>query len=115
MKYLILIYGEEKAWAGMPKAKVDEIMTAYMTYTRDLMTSGVHLSGFELQPVSSATTVRMRHGKVQTTDGPFAETKEQLGGFYLIDAKDLDEAIRWASRCPGALTGSIEVRPVIEH
>jgi len=115
MKYLILIYGEEKSWGEMTKAKMDEMMAAYISYTRELRDAGVHLSGFELQPVSSATTVRLRGGKVQTTDGPFAETKEQLGGYYLIEAKNLDEAIRWGGKCPGALYGSIEVRPIIEH
>src|SRR5262245_59840320 len=99
MKYMILIYGEEKAWVVMTKAKMDERMALYVSYTRELSAAGVRLSGHELSPVSSATTLRVRGGKLQSTDGPFAETKEQLGGYYLIDVKDLDEAIRWGAKC----------------
>lgn len=90
------------------------VMAAYGTYTEDLNKSGKFVAGEALQPIATATTVRVRDGKTQTTDGPFAETKEQLGGFYLVEAKDLDEAIAWGARIPGAKWGSIEVRPVID-
>jgi len=113
MQYLILIYGDEKGFAqlaGDPE-KQKALYAAYGTYTADLRAAGVLLGGAELKPTSTATTVRVRGGRPVTTDGPFAETKEQLGGFYLIDVENLDEAVHWAGRCPTALTGSIEVRP----
>jgi hypothetical protein len=87
----------------------------YGAYTQDLIKAGVMKGGSELKPVATATTVRIRGGKVLTTDGPFAETKEQLGGYYLIDVPNLDEAVKWGSKCPGAKTGSIEVRPLNPH
>jgi hypothetical protein len=115
MTYLILIYGAEAAWAGMPQSSLKEMYAAYMTYTGELEASGSLRGGHELQPTHSATTVRLRDGKVLKTDGPFAETKEQLGGFYLIDVPNLDAALQWAAKCPGAKTGSIEVRPIVDH
>jgi hypothetical protein len=115
MKYLCLIYDEEKKLYGMPKSEMDALMGEYFSFTTDLRKSGQYLGGNDLQPVASATTVRVRNGKVSTTDGPFAETKEQLGGYYLIEAKDLNEAIQVASRIPSAKLGAIEVRPVQEH
>jgi hypothetical protein len=115
MTYLILIYGAEAAWAGMPQSSLKEMYAAYMAYTGELEASGSLRGGHELQPTHSATTVRIRDGKVLKTDGPFAETKEQLGGFYLIDVPNLDSALQWASKCPGAKTGSIEVRPIVDH
>ncbi len=115
MTYLILIYGAESLWAGMHQSSLKEMYDAYMTYTKDLEGSGALRGGNELQPTHSATTVRVRDGKVLKTDGPFAETKEQLGGFYLIDVPDLDAALKWAAQCPGAKTGSIEVRPIVDH
>jgi hypothetical protein len=87
----------------------------YGAYTQDLIKAGVMKGGSELKPVATATTVRIRGGKVLTTDGPFAETKEQLGGYYLIDVPNLDEAVKWGSKCPGAKTGSVEVRPLNPH
>jgi hypothetical protein len=115
MKYLCLIYDEEKKLQGMSKHDMDALMGEYFSFTTDIRKSGQYLGGNDLQPVANATTVRVRNGKVSTTDGPFAETKEQLGGYYLIEAKDLNEAIQVASRIPSAKLGAIEVRPVQEH
>jgi hypothetical protein len=112
MKYLCLIYDDEKKMAGMSKADGDAFMSEYFAFTEDIKKSGHYRAGEALKPVQTATSVRMRNGKVSTTDGPFAETKEQLGGFYMVDAKDLNEAIQIASRIPSAKTGTIEVRPV---
>jgi len=109
MKYLCLIYDEEKKLESMPKTESDAFMGEYFAFTNGIKQSGHYLGGNALQPVSAATTVRMRNGKVSTTDGPFAETKEQLGGYYLIEAKDLDEATKIAARIPSALSGTIEV------
>jgi hypothetical protein len=113
MKYLCLIYDEEKKLAGMAKSETDAFMGEYGAYTSSIKGSGHYLGGEALQPVHTATTIRSRSGKVSTTDGPFAETKEQLGGFYLIEAKDLNDAIQVASRIPSVKTGSIEVRPIM--
>ena len=113
MKYLCLIYDEEKKLAGMAKSEGDAFMGEYFAFTEGIKSSGHYLGGEALQPVQTATTIRSRNGKVSTTDGPFAETKEQLGGFYLIEAKDLNDAIQVASRIPSVKTGSIEVRPIM--
>ena len=112
-QYMLLIYEDEKIHQGYSEAQGQAVFGAYMDYSKNLMTSGAMKAGDALQPVSTATTVRVRDGKTVTTDGPFAETKEQLGGYYLVEAKNLDEAIKLAARCPGAKTGSIEVRPVM--
>jgi hypothetical protein len=112
MQYLLLIYSNEKQWGTMPKAESDKMMGEYRTFTQSIAQSGHYKGGNPLQPTNTATTVRVRDGKRETTDGPFAETREQLGGYYLVDAKDLDEAIGIAERIPGARSGSIEVRPV---
>jgi len=113
MQYILLIYDPEKTWAQMPKEESQKLFTEYMHFTQDIKQTGKWLAGDALQPPSTATTVRVRGGKVQTTDGPFAETKEQLGGYYLIEAKDLDEATKIAARVPSAHTGTIEVRPLM--
>ena len=116
MRYAILIYDEGSANppAQPPSAEESQqMMEAYGRYTQMLHDKGVYLAGEALQPVQTATTIRSRNGKVSTTDGPFAETKEQLGGFYLIEAKDLNDAIQVASRIPSVKTGSIEVRPIM--
>ena len=113
MKYLCLIYENEQAWANAPKDKIDAMMGEYYAFSDDIRKSGHYVGGSGLQPTTTATTVRVRNGKVSTTDGPFAETKEQLGGFYLIEAKDLNDAIQVASRIPGAKFGSIEIRPTL--
>jgi hypothetical protein len=112
MEYMILIYGDEQAWAALDDAGMKAMYGEYMSYTQDLAKAGVLRGGSELKPVATATTVRVRDGKLRTTDGPFAETKEQLGGYYLIEAPDLDAAVKWAARCPGAKHGSCEVRPL---
>jgi hypothetical protein len=114
MRYLCLIYDDEKNASGRSKSDADAFMGEYMAFTQGIRTSGHYLAGDALQPVQSATTVRVRNGKVTTTDGPFAETKEQLGGFYMIKARDLNDAIQVASRIPSARQGSIEIRPVVE-
>jgi hypothetical protein len=115
MKYLCLIYDEEKKLQGMTKGEMDALMGEYFAFTREIRSSGHYLGGNDLQPVRNATTVRVRSGKVSTTDGPFAETKEQLGGYYLVEARDLNEAIQIAGRIPSARLGCIEVRPIQEH
>ena len=112
MKYLCLIYDEEKKWASMSKSEIDAVMHEYFTFTEDITKSGHMVAGESLLPTSTATTVRVRNGKASTTDGPFAETKEQLGGFYLIEARDLNDAVQVAARIPSARTGCVEVRPV---
>jgi hypothetical protein len=114
MKYLCLIYENERAWETMPQGQAEAIMNEYFAFTEDIRKSGKYVAGEALQPTPTATTVRVRNGKISTTDGPFAETKEQLGGFYLIEAKDLNDAIQVASRIPSARLGSIEVRPVVD-
>ena len=114
MQYLLLIYGDEKAWNSMSEEEIKVTMQAYGEYSKELAASGAMRGGSELAPVSTATTVRVRNGKAMTTDGPFAETKEQLGGYYLIEVANLDEAIQWAAKIPSAAFGSIEIRPQIE-
>lgn len=114
MRYLCLIYEDQKQMGAMSKSEMDAFVGEYFAFTDAIKKSGHHLGGEALQPVQTATTVRLRNGKLSTTDGPFAETKEQLGGFYLINAKDLNDAIHVASRIPGARWGSIEVRPIME-
>ena len=115
MKYLCLIYDEEKKLHAMTKGEMQALMGEYFAFTDAIVKSGHMLGGNDLQPTQNATTVRVRNGKVMTTDGPFAETKEQLGGYYLIEAADLNEAIQVAARIPSAKLGSIEVRPIQEH
>jgi len=114
MRYLCLIYDDEKNAGGRSKSEADAFMGEYIAFTEGIRNSGHYVAGDALQPVQSATTVRVRNGKVTTTDGPFAETKEQLGGFYMIKARDLNDAIQVASRIPSARQGSIEIRPVVE-
>ena len=114
MKYLCLIYDSEQQAATMSKEQGDAIMAEYFAFTDAIRKSGQYLAGNALQPVSTATTVRVRSGKTSTTDGPFAETTEQLGGYYLVEAKDLNEAIQIAAKIPSSKTGSIEVRPIVE-
>ena len=113
MKYLCLIYDEEKKRSTMSKSDGDAMMAEYGAFTEGVRQSGHYVAGEALQPVQVATTIRIRNGKVSTTDGPFAETKEQLGGFYLINARDLNDAIQVASKIPAARTGSVEVRPIM--
>ncbi|MES2305228.1 MAG: YciI family protein [Gemmatimonadota bacterium] len=114
MRYLCLIYDEEKMLGEMSPAESGAFFGEYRAFTESVRESGHYIGGNPLQPTSTATTVRIRNGKVSMTDGPFAETKEQLGGYYLINAKDLNEAAQIASRIPSARIGSIEVRPILE-
>lgn len=113
MQYLLLIYENEAQYNDMSPEQQGAVFHEYMEFSKSLAASGRMRGGEALEPVAKATTVRVRDGKTLTTDGPFAETREQLGGFYFIDAPDLDEAIQIATRIPGARTGSIEIRPVM--
>ena len=115
MQYLLLIYGNEAHFNQMTQAEQDKVLHEYMDYTKGIAASGHYRGGNELDVIAKATTVRVRDNKRSVTDGPFAETKEQLGGYYLVEAKDLDEAIGLAARIPSARWGSIEVRPIIPH
>jgi len=112
MQYLLLIYGNESNWQSRSKEKTAEVMAAYTAYTEAMKKAGVHVGSNRLQPTATATTVRAPNGKTSVLDGPYAETKEQLGGYYMIEAPDLDAALSWAARCPGAAHGAIEVRPI---
>jgi hypothetical protein len=113
MKYLCLIYTEEATFRqAMSPADEAAMMAEYGAFSASIQKSGHFLAGNRLEPSTAAVTIRIRDGKTSTTDGPFAETKEALGGFYMIDARDLNEAIQVASRIPGAKVGSIEVRPI---
>ena len=114
MRYLCLIYEDEKRYETMSKSDADAFMGEYFAFTEGIKTSGHYVRGDALQPVSTATTVRVRNGKMSTTDGPFAETKEQLGGYYLIEARDLNDALQVAAKIPSARMGSVEVRPIQE-
>jgi hypothetical protein len=112
MQYMLAIYGDERAAETTPREQITEIVNAYMAYTQALRDAKVLVASNRLKPTSAATTVRITNGQTKVLDGPFAETKEQLGGFYLIDVADLDAALGWASRCPTARYGSVEVRPI---
>jgi hypothetical protein len=111
MQYLLMIYVKEAGWAELTEAQKEQGMAAYQAYAEALTRAGVLKTASRLQPSSAATTVRMSDGKAQVLDGPYADTKEQLGGYYVIDVPDLDAAISWAARCPGANHGVVEVRP----
>jgi hypothetical protein len=112
MNYLLLIYNNEAETMAMGESALKKMTGEYMDFTKAIVQAGNFKAGDRLKPVSSASTVRVRNGKVAITDGPFAETREQLGGYYLIEAKNLDEATAIAGRIPGAKYGSIEVRPI---
>jgi hypothetical protein len=112
MRYLLLIYGDETA--ELNPDEMQKMMSAYDAFTNDIKSAGAYQGGEALQPTATATTVRVRNGETLMTDGPFADTKEQLGGFYLVDCKNLDDAVAYAAKIPGAQHGSIEVRPIWE-
>jgi hypothetical protein len=114
MKYLCLIYQDESASQKVPQAELEKIYGEYFAFTDGIKEAGHYLGSNRLQPTSTATTVRVRNGQLSTTDGPYAETKEQLGGYYLIEARDLNEAIQIAGKIPSARYGGIEVRPLWE-
>jgi len=114
MQYLLLIYDDEKKFGALSEAEQGRVFGEYMEFTREIVKSGNHRGGEALQPVAAATCVRHKNGKTLTTDGPYAETKEQLGGYYLVEARDLDEAVAIAGRIPSVrLGGTIEVRPIM--
>ncbi|HXQ55643.1 MAG TPA: YciI family protein [Actinomycetes bacterium] len=114
MRYALLIYASEQDWASQTEEESQAVNQEYMAFTKDIIDRGLMKGGEALQPTSTATSVRVRNGDTLTTDGPFAETKDQLGGFYLVDCKDLDEAVEVAAGIPDARRGTIEVRPVME-
>ena len=114
MQYLLMIHNDEKKILGASPQQTGARLAAYGAYTNAISDAGVKIASQRLRPTSTATTVRVQNGKTQVLNGPYAEVKEQLGGFYLIDAPDLDFAISWAARCPGAEDGAIEVRPIWE-
>ena len=113
MQYMLLIYDEEQVWASMSEEERNRLYGEYFAFTNELREKGAYVAGDQLQPTSTATTVRVRDDEQVVTDGPFAETKEQLGGYYLIEADSVDEALEWAAKIPSARLGSIEVRPVV--
>ena len=112
MKYLLLIYSNEAAAQAASKAQTDQMIAAYGAYTEAVTKAGILAGSNRLQRSTAASTVRVANGKTQVLDGPYAETKEQLGGYYMIDVPDLDAALSWAARCPAASHGVVEVRPV---
>ena len=114
MRYLCLIYDDESKWGTMPKEQAEAMMGEYFAFTEGIKQSGHYVGGEALQPTQTASTVRVRNGKISTTAGPFAETKEQLGGYYLINAKDLNDAIAVAAKIPSSRIGSVEIRPIQE-
>ena len=113
MQYLLMIYGNEAGMLAAPKEMVTQMTAAYGAYTEAMQKAGVLRGGERLRPTSDATTVRVKDGKTQVLDGPYAETKEQLGGYYMIDVPDLDAALSWAARCPTVGHGIVEVRPTM--
>jgi hypothetical protein len=115
MQYILLIYSDEAAWDSLSEGERGARHAEYGKLTGDLRTQGKLVGGDELQPIATATTVQVRKGETLVSDGPFAETKEALGGYYLIDAESLDEAIEWAARIPSAREGKIEIRPIVDH
>jgi hypothetical protein len=114
MQYLLMIYTDQSAWMKFTKEQQEQGAAAYTAYTQALKKAGVFVGANRLQPTTVATTVREANGKTQVLDGPYAESKEQLGGYYLIDVPDLDAALSWAARCPAANYGVVEVRPIWE-
>ena len=113
MQFALLIYDDGEVWNGLSEEEQNAILGEYFAYTEELRASGAHLGGEALQPVLTAKSVRVRDGEELVTDGPFAETKEALGGFYLIDVESEEEALRWAAKIPSSRLGTIEVRPVM--
>jgi hypothetical protein len=113
MEYLLLIYDDEKAWEKLPEAERNGVYEEYGAFTKALQDSGALVGANQLQPTGTATTVRVRNDELLVTDGPFAETKEQLGGYYLIAVETVDEALEWAGKIPSARYGEIEVRPIV--
>jgi len=115
VKYMLLIYDREQDWAKLSEAEQRQVYGEYMKFTENIKASGNYLAGAQLHPIATASSVRVREGKELVTDGPFAETHEQLGGYYLIEARSLDEATSIAARIPSSRFGIVEVRPVVER
>ena len=115
MKYMFLLYGDESRWAEVTPEELQEVMQAYEVFSREVTEAGVFVSGEPLEVTSAATTVRVRDGEPVLSDGPFAETREQLGGFYVLECRDLDDAVRWATKIPAVNEGSVEIRPVPDY
>ena len=115
MQFMLLIYDDQQVWQGLSEEERNAVMGEYFAYTDQLREAGAFVAADALQPIGTATTVRVRDGEQLLTDGPFAETKEQLGGYYVIDVDSIDEAIQWAAKIPSARLGSIEVRPVMVY
>ena len=114
MKYILLIYAEEAAWTRLTPEQQKQGVAAYGAYTEALNAAGIRVASDRLRPIATATSVRVANGETKVLDGPYAESKEQLGGFYMIDVPDLDTALSWAARCPAAEYGTMEVRPIWE-
>ena len=112
---MLLIYGEEPSWTSLPESEMQAMYAEYFALAGDLRSQGKLVASDELQPVATATTIEVREGDTLVTDGPFSETKEVLGGYFLIESESLDEAIEWAARIPTARRGKIEIRPVVDH
>ncbi|HUP44179.1 MAG TPA: YciI family protein [Thermoanaerobaculia bacterium] len=112
MKYILLIYGDERAWEAMPREELERAYAEHGKYGEAMEKADVMRGGSELRPTTTATTIRFSSGKPRTVDGPFAETKEQLGGYYLIEVDNLEQAIAWAEKMPGMESGSVEIRPL---
>jgi hypothetical protein len=112
MKYILLIYGDEREWTSLSKEEMDRVYAEHGAYGEALKAAGVEFSGYELKPVATATSVKFSNGAGRTVDGPFAETKEQLAGYYVIDVPTLDDALAWARKMPGMIEGTVEVRPL---
>ena len=115
MKYLLTIYSDESGWEDVTPEQGQEIMNAYWAFQQEVEQAGVFIAGEGLEPTSAATSVRVRDGERLVTDGPFAETKEALGGFYLLECENLDDALEWAAKIPSASWGTVEVRPVMDY
>jgi RNA polymerase sigma factor (sigma-70 family) len=115
MKYAFTIYGDESQRESATPEEMAAMSQAYGEFTQEVQAKGIYLAGEGLYPTPTATTVRVRGGERNVTDGPYAETKEQLGGFYVLDCKDLDDAIEWAAKIPGSQFGSVEIRPVMVY
>ena len=114
MKYMLLIYSDETGYDKSTKADIEKVMAAYGAYGEAMRKAGVYVGADRLKPIASGSTVRVAGGKTKVQDGPYADTKEQLGGYYIIDVSDLDQALTWAARCPAAAHGAVEVRPIWE-
>ena len=114
MRYMLLIYGDERVWSSLSEDDMRRIYADHIAYGAELTKAGVLVGGAELKPVATATSIRFSGGRTRTVDGPFAETKEQLGGYYVVDCKNLDEAIQWAAKIPHASISSVEVRPIVD-